>query len=196
MLSQLSARLNAQKSFDDGVQTILHDVIAMHGAEYGNLQLPVDGALIIVAQSGLSAPFLRTFREVTEESGCACGRALKLRKPVIIHDVEQDESYRPYRDAAKLAGYRSVQSTPLIASGGELVGVISTLFAQVKQPTKIEMETLRLYSVEAAQRLLVLTDGETIAAHARRMYDRLYAGLDGAAASADNAATAQAASGA
>ena len=68
MLTWLNARL---KSFDAAVSTSLNEVIALHGAEYGNLQLPIDGVLINVVQNGLSAPFLRTFKEVTEESGCA-----------------------------------------------------------------------------------------------------------------------------
>jgi len=64
MLAQLTQRLLSTRTFETAVQTILDDVVALHGAEYGNVQLPLRDELVIVAQRGLSAPFLKTFRRV------------------------------------------------------------------------------------------------------------------------------------
>lgn len=174
MLSQLKQRLHAQKTFEDAVHTILTDIIALHGAEYGNLQLLVRDKLIIVAQSGLSESFLRTFKAVSKDDGCACGRAFRLGVPVIIPDVTEDEDFAPYRAAAELAGYRSVQSTPLITRDSKFVGVVSTLFAHAHLPTKIEMDTLSVYSVLAAEQLRTLVVEGTLASHAQRMHQNLY----------------------
>ena len=59
----------------------------------------------------------------------------------------------------------------------KLTGVVSTLFAQVHRPTKIEMDILGEYSVLAADHLNAMIVDGTLAAHAKRMNEKLYAGL-------------------
>lgn len=174
MLAQMSHRLHEQRTFEAAIQTILEDVIALHGAEYGNLQLPIGDELAIAAQRGLSAPFLTTFRRVKKDDGCACGRALRLGKPVIVADVHLDDEYAAFRDAAETAGYRSVQSTPLTTSDGKLLGVVSTLFANVHMPTPIEMQTLESYSAVAADHAYDLIGRASLARKAEAMSDKLY----------------------
>jgi len=174
MLAQLTQRLLSTRTFETAVQTILDDVVALHGAEYGNVQLPLRDELVIVAQRGLSAPFLKAFRRVKADDGCACGRALRLGKPVVVVDVDKDPEYAPFRKDAKSAGYRSVQSTPLMANKRRLVGIVSTLFAQVYEPTAIEMEVLSTYSAIAAEHLRTLIADGTLAERAKQMNEILY----------------------
>jgi hypothetical protein len=49
------------------VRTILDDVIAFHGAQYGNAQLPAGDHLVIAAQRGFDREFLQTFRRVKKD---------------------------------------------------------------------------------------------------------------------------------
>jgi GAF domain-containing protein len=175
MLAQMIRRLKAEGTFEGAIEIALDDVIALHGAEYGNLQLPIGEELAIVAQRGHPAAFLRAFRRVKSGYGCACGRALRLGTQVVIHDVEVDPEYAPYRDLAKIAGYRSVQTTPLVTEDGALLGLISTHFANPHEPTPIEMETLREYSVVAAEYLFASLGDASLAAKAEQMSDKLYA---------------------
>ena len=114
------------------------------GAHLGNVQrfIPGEGQLEIVAQHGFSTAFLRFFKFVSSNDGTACGRAIRLKTRVVIEDVLTDLPYRPYIGIATEAGYRAVQSTPILGPGGELLGVLSTHF---RQP--------HLLSAEAAQRL-------------------------------------------
>ena len=42
MLPQMTARLLGQNTLAGGLRTILNDVIALHGAEFGNIQLAID----------------------------------------------------------------------------------------------------------------------------------------------------------
>ncbi|MFN3659294.1 MAG: GAF domain-containing protein [Pseudolabrys sp.] len=176
----MSERLRSRSTFEDAVETVLHDVVALHGAEYGDVQLPVGDELWLVAQLGLTAPFLKTFMRVRPQDGCACGRALRDRRTIVIPDVEVDPEYAAFRRDAQAAGYRGVQSTPLIASNGALIGVVSTLFARAHEPTVIEMQTLTTYGVSAANHLCKLLGGDSLAAKAERMSARLRAefGLD------------------
>ena len=78
------------------------------------------------------------------------------------------------RDEAAAAGYRAVQSTPLTTSRGRVLGMVSTLFANVHEPTPIEMETLASYSRIAADFLEGLAGAETLAGRAQRMHAALY----------------------
>jgi len=56
-----------------------------------------------------------------------------------------------FRNEARIAGYRSVQSTPMMTQDGRRLGMVSTHFATVHEPTPIEMETLPSYGAIAAE---------------------------------------------
>ena len=175
MLEQMTHRLQSQHSFAVAIETLLQDVVALHGAEFGDLQLAVGDTLVIVAQCGLTSPFLRAFRRVSLADGSACGRAMRLRRTVVIADVAKDPDYAQYRHHAEAAGYRAVQSTPIMARNGAVLGVVSTMFANVHTPTPIEIETLARYCEIAADYLLKLLGNDDLAAAAERTSDALYA---------------------
>ena len=99
----------------------------------------------------LGAYFLKRFRRVTKEDGCACGRALRSRRAVVIRDVTKDPAFAPYLDDAKAAGFRSIQTTPLFTGGGLLLGMVSNHFANIHEPTPFEIEILQSYSRAAAE---------------------------------------------
>ena len=84
MLEQMRSRLRAKKRFESAIEVIFDDVIALHGAEFGDLQLPVGDELLLVAQRGLSTRFLKAFERVKTTDGWACGQAVKSGEPIII----------------------------------------------------------------------------------------------------------------
>ena len=177
MLSSLSKRLHATRTFGETIATILDDVIALHGAEYGNVQLPIGDELVIVAQRGLTEGFLKAFKRVKKGDGCACGRALRLRRTVVIRDVEEDEEFSAFLKDVRAAAFRAVQSTPFFTSDGLLLGIVSTHFASVHEPTLIEIKTLQSYSVVAAEHAYQLLGSETLATKAEQMSEALYASM-------------------
>jgi GAF domain-containing protein len=134
---------------------ILTEALTVSRSEKGNIQLfdVASGCLTIEAQHGFDAAFLSTFRSVTAENGCACGRAIRSRKLVIIPDIDVDEEYAPYREAAAQAGFRSVVSLPLIGDREKIVGVIS-----VHRPTpwvgEADIEPLRSVAEFAAAAII------------------------------------------
>ena len=176
MLGEMAVRVMSTRTFEEIVQTILDDVIAFHGAQYGNVQLPVGDHLVIAAQRGFDREFLQTFRRVKKDDGCACGRALQLGQSIVIADVEKDPGYAPYRDAVKSAGYRSVQSTPFITQDGKLIAIVSVHFAAPDRATRSEGEAFHLYSNVAADQACELLGGVALAAKAAQMSDELYSG--------------------
>ncbi len=179
LVGQMMARLHAQQSFENAVLVILNDAVALHGAELGNVQLAVDDHVVIVAQRGFRAPFLQTFRRVHADSGSCCGRVLRERRTVVIRDVELDEECAPYLPVLRAAGTRSVTSTPLLTGNGLLMGVVSTHFVNVHEPTPIELKTLHSYGTVAADHLQnLLADEplkEKVLSISRRLYDSIAA---------------------
>ncbi len=177
MLARMMDRLFQCDSFEQAIRTILNDAIALLGAEYGDVQLFTGEELVIVVQRGLPQQFLQTFRRVRKGDGSACGRALLVGEPVIISDVQIDLKFTAYREIARYSHFRAVQSTPLISENGRQLGIVSTLFANVHEPTRIEMETLKAYGSAAAQFAFKLLGKMSLDDMATRMHEKLYSGL-------------------
>jgi GAF domain-containing protein len=150
MLEQMKQRLKTCRTFETAIDTLLRDVVALHGAEFGNVQLLDGDRLLLVAERGLETPFLQAFREIKRSDYVASAKAWKSGEPAVIEDVEGEEAYLPFKEVAREAGYRSVQSTPLVTKNGRLLGMVSTLFAHRHIPTPIEMSTVKAYAGDAA----------------------------------------------
>jgi len=76
---------------------------------------------------------------------------MQLRERVIIEDVETDPEYAPHRHIAASAGYRALQSTPILSRVGEFLGVLSTHFRRPHHPPLRELRFTDLYARYAAE---------------------------------------------
>jgi hypothetical protein len=180
----MTARLLGQNTLAGGLRTILNDVIALHGAEFGNIQLAIDDdTLALIEHRGFDEPSLRSLRRVARDGGAASARAFAARKPVVIPDLFKDRALAPYHQLANTMGIRAMQSTPFIAAGGKCVGVVSTHFANVHTPTEIEMETLQQYGFVAADFIISKTQGASCCRR-RRVFPAADGGRRGAGAAA------------
>jgi PAS domain S-box-containing protein len=124
--------------------------MALLGGDKGNVQLlGDDGVLRIAAQEGFEQDFLDFFAEVSAEDFSACGRALRAAERVVVEDLEADEEYALMRPIARRAGYRAVQSTPMINREGRRLGMISTHFRVPHRPSEQSLRLLDLYVRQA-----------------------------------------------
>ena len=151
-LHEVVSRLLAAPDVRSALGEILVATCAMMGSQMGNLQVYDAHAqtLTIAAQQGFSQDFLDQLRVVKRDSPSACSAAMNSLSRVIIEDVNQDESFRPLRDIAAAAGFRSNQSTPLLSRTGALLGVLSTHWSHPHRPSERELYMLDLYAREAA----------------------------------------------
>lgn len=179
MLAPMLQRLFQARTFQQGAWVILDDVIALHGAEFGTLQFPVDDHLLLVAHRGFKTPFLETFERVSKADGCSCGQALRHGATVVVADIEQDAEFAPFVQVAREAGYRAVQTTPMFLRDGTLMGVVSTHFSNIHEPTRIEMQILKEYSTAAAERLRELLHETSLASAAEKMSRKIYKAIRG-----------------
>lgn len=146
-VQELSLQLFASLDLNLILHQVLEASIGLLQADMGTIQLfdRQRGVLEIVAYQGFGTEFLDYFREVQANDGSVCSRALEQGQRVIVEDVQIDPEYEPHRQIAAAAGFRAVQSTPLISRQGELLGVLSTHFRMPHRPTERELRMLDLY---------------------------------------------------
>jgi PAS domain S-box-containing protein len=136
----------------DCVANALDAAIAIAGADKGNLQLrnETDGRLVIAAERGFDRPFLEFFASVGAGECAACGAAARAGTRVAVEDVERSELFagQPAQRVLLEAGVRAVQSTPLVASDGSILGIISTHYSE---PHRFDPNVLRRLDALARQ---------------------------------------------
>src|SRR6478672_5863772 len=103
------------------------------------------GKLELAAHRGIDQDTLKLIRDVSVMDDSACGRALRMGQRIVIEDNETDARYAPFRFVARAAGYRSVQSTPIMNSQGSPLGVLSTHCRLPHRPTVEDLRLLDLY---------------------------------------------------
>jgi GAF domain-containing protein len=135
---------------------VLDGGLALTDATFGNVKLvdQREGHLTIAAHCGFHREFLDFFQRVNaNDSLSICGQALRERR-AIISDVMLDEELAPWRPVAERAGFRSLQSTPIISSSGALIGIVATHFPIPHQPTEREMNAVRSLANFAADAIV------------------------------------------
>jgi two-component sensor histidine kinase/CHASE1-domain containing sensor protein len=134
---------------------VVDTAIAISGADKGNVQLrDVGGALTIAAQRGFDAPFLTFFEHVRDDAS-ACAAAMHSCERVIVEDVMTSDIFsgQPSQQVLIDAGVLAVISTPLKSSRENLLGMVSTHFAEPHRPTERELNLLDLLARQTADYL-------------------------------------------
>jgi PAS domain S-box-containing protein len=148
----LCARLAAAPEARLMLHDLLRTVVELEGTEMGLLSLCAgDGPedyLVPGASLGFPPEFLALIERVPPGGG-ACGTCFQRRQRVVVEDTETDPIFAAYRDAARQAGFRAVHSTPLMARGGEVLGVLSTHFRHPHRPSDRDQRLVDLYARQA-----------------------------------------------
>ena len=164
------ARLESQPDLSLALETAVRDIVALHGAEFGNVQiLGEDGHLWIVGHQGLSGSFVDAVARIPTSAGTACARAWREGRIVHVPNVHKDEAFKPHLDLAEKAGFMAVISAPLISSRLERIGVISAHFARARSPSAIEVSTLSSYCRKLADNLLERARASELSAKVREL---------------------------
>jgi PAS domain S-box-containing protein len=152
-LHELVNRLLSCDDLQTALEEVLDAALALMEAELGNVRLldPVPRELRIVAQRGFGPGFLDPLSSVSVDSNEVCARAAKQRKRVIVEDVQTDPQFASHQAVAAAAGYRGVQSTPIMSRTGELLGVLSTHFRDPQRPSERALRMIDLYARQAAE---------------------------------------------
>jgi GAF domain-containing protein len=97
---------------------------------------------------------LNFFASVRDDAS-ACAAALRSSERVIVQDVRESKLFagQPSKDVLIDAGVRGVTATPLIASTGNLLGMISMHFATPHRPSERELNLIDILARQTADYL-------------------------------------------
>jgi PAS domain S-box-containing protein len=85
----------------------------------------------------------------------SCGTAVYRRERVIVRDIATDPLWAPYRTIALSHGLASCWSTPILDTGGRVLGTFAMYYAEPKLPTAADLqltETATLLAKNAIKR--------------------------------------------
>lgn len=153
-LQRISSSLIQEGNADALYDQILDAARSLMHSEMASIQMlvPERNELFLLAQHGFAPASAMFWEWVNADDTTGCGQVLRYGKAVIIPDVETwdlvagTENLRQYH----LSGIRAVVSSPLIARNGRLVGVISTHWRDVHQPSERELRLLDVLARQAA----------------------------------------------
>ena len=151
-------------------QKIVDAAVAITRSDFASLQMfhaepGTEGELRLLAHHGFQAEAASFWGRVRPGSKCTCGIAMHSGKRIIVEDVETcdfmagGEDLKNYR----AAGIRAIQSTPLLARSGRLLGMISTHWRTPHTPTETD---LRMFDVLVRQTADLLQLNQAVVATA------------------------------
>jgi signal transduction histidine kinase/CheY-like chemotaxis protein/PAS domain-containing protein len=174
-LHGLVNRLLVCPDLPKALEEVLLAAIEITRADMGNIQLydPSNNILKIVAHRGFKQDFLDRFRTVGIEDNTACSRAMSSGERTVIEDVQADVLFGPHREIASSAGFRGVQSTPLMNRSGKMIGMLSTHYRHPYFPSEHDLQKLDLYARQAADFIERIRREEALCESERRERERV-----------------------
>lgn len=132
------------------------------------------GGLRLAGWQGFDPASARFWGLVVPDSASTCGLALVGGDRVVVSDVEEAAALAGSEDLEEYrrSQLRAVQSTPLIADDGRLVGMLSTHWRQPHEVRAEELLAIDLLAHLAHARRAELLDWTEKSKLARRQYDR------------------------
>jgi PAS domain S-box-containing protein len=147
---------------------ILDAAIAVMRSDMGSMQLlyPEKNALRLLVWNGFDPASASFWEWVRLDSATTCGVALRTQERVIVPDIETCDFMAGTEDleVSRQSGIRAVQSTPLIARDGRLLGMISTHWRAPHQSAKRDLRLLDVLARFATD-LMERGQAEEAAAH-------------------------------
>lgn len=116
---------------------VLEEAMHADGARFGKIRV-VDaesGALRICAHRGLSADFLERYGVAQADDETLCAEALRRGRRVVVADLVRDGRRPDLASRGRDEGFRGLQSTPIVARDGRVVGTLSTLSSGSYSPS-------------------------------------------------------------
>lgn len=147
----LSTQLLESHDIEALLQEIMDAAVAITESDKGTLQLLEGDSLRIVAHHGHTQRFLDFFA-AAEHVASVCGESSRRGERLIIEDVETSPLFAgtESQKVLRAAGVRTIQSTPLVARDGRLLGILTTQWSQPCIPDEHALWRLDLLARQAA----------------------------------------------
>ncbi|MBV9108742.1 MAG: PAS domain-containing protein, partial [Gemmatimonadetes bacterium] len=128
VLQKISNELVSEAGPDGHYNHIVEVARTLMRADAASIQEldAADSRLKLLAHAGFHAESAAFWSSVDAGAGSSCGRALMAHERVVVPDMDEFEADPHDVAAYRKSGIMSVQSTPLVASSGRIVGMLST----------------------------------------------------------------------
>lgn len=177
LLQAASAQLIRED--DPGViyQQLIDTAAKVMRSDFTSIQMLVNerNELELLGDVGFDAEARAFWKWVRVESATTCGMALRTGRRVIVPDVEKNDAMSGTADLATCLrlGIHSVQTTPLVARDGRLLGMISTHWKQPHTPCEHNLRLLDVLARQAAD-FIERTHAEAALSASEQRYRHLY----------------------
>ncbi|HUQ29426.1 MAG TPA: ATP-binding protein [Usitatibacter sp.] len=179
-LHNLAMRLGGMTQLQPALQAVLDTAVEAQHAHFGIVWMHDAATQMLLprASHGFDENTLANFEGVAPgPSGGGAGNAYASRSRWAIEDTETDESFEPFRDAARRAGLRALHSTPIVTRSGELLGVLSVHYRQPRVPTQRDMQIADVCARHAADAVEARRSHEAVE-RGERIYRAIGESLD------------------
>lgn len=156
-LQRLSAELIREEEVEGLYQKIVDAAAALMGSDCASMQSlhserGTGGELELLASRGFTTQAERFWAWVRLDSGCSCAEALRTGQRVIVSDIESCDFMAGTDDLStfRQTGIRAMQTTPLIARSGRLLGMISTHWHAPHEPPESDLHRFDVLARQAA----------------------------------------------
>ena len=154
-LQDLSTELVVEAKPEALYAKIVEAAALIMNSDFASMQLKEergqDGGLRLLAYKGFNQRAAEFWKWVPSSATTSCAAAVREGKRVICADVESEPSIASDHLAThRDAGIRSMQTTPLVSRNGQVLGMLSTHWAQVHEPTERDLRLFDLLARQAA----------------------------------------------
>jgi PAS domain S-box-containing protein len=153
-LQEISTRSVQRDDENVLYDAILDTAVDMLDADFGSLQRldPDRNDLEILTNRGFNEEAESVWGRVAPEHASTCGKALKTGERVVVPDVEASEFMAGTADQQTYlqTGIQAVQTTPLISRDGNVLGMLSTHWADPHEPSERDLHLLDVLARQVA----------------------------------------------
>jgi PAS domain S-box-containing protein len=153
-LQQISTLLICEDNNDALYERVLDAAISLMSADMGSMQIfhTDRGELRLLTERGFHPESAAFWKWIGPDAATSCAMALSTKHRVVVPDIEACDiiAGTPHFDACRRSGIRALQSTPLVARSGRLLGMISTHWRQPHHPTERELQPVDVLARQAA----------------------------------------------
>ena len=157
LLQGISTELLSETDPDALYARIVDAASTLMRSEFASLQMfhperGKGGELRLLAHRGFTEEAARLWEWVVAETGTTCGIALEEGKRIIVKNVRESVAVLGEQGVAdyERTGIRAVQTTPLFARNGKLVGMLSTHWSEPHEPSPRRLGLLEVLGRQAA----------------------------------------------
>ncbi|HEV2464841.1 MAG TPA: GAF domain-containing protein [Acidobacteriaceae bacterium] len=156
-LQSISSELSRKDDPQALYEKVLDAAMAIMGSSIGTIQMlyperGTGGELLLLAHRGLDPQSVKFWTWVSADSGCTCGAALRTCRRSMVPDMMNCDwmAGTDDQEAYRKAGIRAGQTTPLISRNGKLLGMLSTHWKYIHQPSERDFRMLDIVARQAA----------------------------------------------